>query len=176
MVSPYLCADSDRENLNSLAPRYSAETRLIGKIGCDLAIVYLHRAREYHNICSISNKPNWVCIEMRDPKSFVRSPVILLIQTIPYFWTMHTSEKLSPYRIYQGSEFAFWIWEQMQTVREQLANRCLPVLREPHCCLRNLVVRQVIREQFANKPSLLCLGISTKLAYFGGFFDKGPVF
>ena len=35
MVSPYLRADSDRENYISLVPVYSAVTRPIGKIGCD---------------------------------------------------------------------------------------------------------------------------------------------
>jgi len=35
MVSPYLCTDSHRENWISLVPVQSAETRPIGKIGCD---------------------------------------------------------------------------------------------------------------------------------------------
>ena len=34
------------------------------------------------------------------------------------------------------------------------------------------LVGELIREQFANKPSLLCLGFFTKLAYFGGSFTK----
>ena len=38
------------------------------------------------------------------------------------------------------------------------------------------LVRELVREQFANKPSLLCLGIFTKLAYFGGYSEKYPVF
>ena len=37
------------------------------------------------------------------------------------------------------------------------------------------LVRELIREQFANKPSLLCLGIFTKLAYFGGSFEMYQV-
>ena len=35
MVSPFLYTDSHRENLISLVPVYSAETRPIGEIGCD---------------------------------------------------------------------------------------------------------------------------------------------
>ena len=35
MVSPSLCADCHRENLISLVPVYGAETKPIGKIGCD---------------------------------------------------------------------------------------------------------------------------------------------
>ena len=33
-VSPYLCADSHRENSSSVAPVYGAETRPIGKLSC----------------------------------------------------------------------------------------------------------------------------------------------
>ena len=35
MISPYLCTDSHRHNLISLVRVYSAETKLIGAIGCD---------------------------------------------------------------------------------------------------------------------------------------------
>ena len=35
MISPYLCTDSHRDISISLVPVYSAETRLIGEIGCD---------------------------------------------------------------------------------------------------------------------------------------------
>ena len=42
-------------------------------------------------------------------------------------------------------------------------------------CSRNPLVRELVREQFANKPSLLCLGFFTKLAYFGGCFETYPV-
>ena len=35
MISPYICTDSHRDNSISLVPVYSAETRPIGKIGCD---------------------------------------------------------------------------------------------------------------------------------------------
>ena len=35
MIFPYLCTDSRRDNSISLVPVYSAETRPIGKIGCD---------------------------------------------------------------------------------------------------------------------------------------------
>ena len=35
MISAYLCTDSNRAHSISLVPVYSAETRPIGKIGCD---------------------------------------------------------------------------------------------------------------------------------------------
>ena len=60
----------------------------------------------------------------------------------------------------------------LKLIREQFANRCSRVLREQHCCSRNPLVRESIREQFANKLSLLFLGFFTKLTYFGGYFEK----
>ena len=59
---------------------------------------------------------------------------------------------------------------------EQFANRCARALREQHCCSRSPLGRELILEQFANTPSLLCLGICTKLAYFGESFGKYPFF
>ena len=41
---------------------------------------------------------------------------------------------------------------------------------------RNPLVRELIREQFANKPNLLFLGIFANLAYFGGYFEKNHEF
>ena len=64
----------------------------------------------------------------------------------------------------------------MRTVRELFANRCSRVLREQHCCSRNPLVRELIREQFANKPSLLCLGIFTKLGSLGAILKNIPNF
>ena len=71
----------------------------------------------------------------------------------------------------QGSVSAFRLRESLQTA--QFANSCSRVLREQHCCSRNPVVRELIREQFAN---WLCLGFFTKLANFGGCFENCPVF
>ena len=83
-------------------------------------------------------------------------------------------------RTWQGKpEFAF-------CVRELFTNRCSRVLREQHCCSRNPLVCELIREQFSNKPSLLCFGIFSKLArtlgdvlikiwYFSENFAKGSL-
>ena len=109
------------------------------------------------------------------------------IYCLVFFWIMSTKTALAPTglrypnglrtpSIIQGSQFALWVRElfreQMQIVREHLANRWSRVLREQHCCSRNLLVRELIHEQFANKPSLLFLGDFTKLAYFGGHLKK----
>ena len=56
--------------------------------------------------------------------------------------------------------------EQLRTVREQVFASCPRTTR----------VGESIREQFTNKPSLLFLGIFTKLAYFGGNFETYPEF
>ena len=57
---------------------------------------------------------------------------------------------------------------------ELFANGCSRVLCEQHCCSRIPFVRELIREQVANKLSLLFVGIFTKLAYFGGYSKKHP--
>ena len=54
MISPYLCTDSHRDISISLVPVYSAETRLIGEIGCDdcisnLDTVDLLRSNDAHS-------------------------------------------------------------------------------------------------------------------------------
>jgi len=58
--------------------------------------------------------------------------------------------------IFQGSVFRYFVCElireQLRRVHELFANRCSRVLREQNCCLRHPLVRELIREQFANQP------------------------
>ena len=50
IVSTYLCANSHRENLISLVSVNSAETRPIGKIGCNDCVSSLDQCRYFQNI------------------------------------------------------------------------------------------------------------------------------
>ena len=79
-------------------------------------------------------------------------------------------------KTYRGLCFTNMFANKFGNRCEQFANRCSRGLREQPCCSRNSLVCELIREQFANKPSLLCFGIFTQLAYFGGYFERYHVF
>ena len=62
MIPPYLCTDSHRDNLISLVPVYSAETRPIGEIGCDDGIGSLDTVDAFTIGRSDADSPAWVTL------------------------------------------------------------------------------------------------------------------
>ena len=138
--------------------QFEFKWRLIYHTACDITRYPIHNDW-WHDEDAINHHKAHALEILRHTHPYIQPNILTIIQVDIQIYNP----------AYQGSVFAFWD-------RELVLEQVFASLREQQCCSRNPLVRELIHEPFVNKPSLLCLGIFTKLAFFGGSFEKIPVF